>query len=154
MWTIMETINRLLEERETLEPSPKKTEDIESYTTRKIIDVATLRELIDKSSRVRKRLRAIRSYWDDSLVPIIYDHLKSFLVDDINYQKLFVVDLVSDDAFESYNLKYNIFNKAVRFLEDKKCLVEIAETLNFLKSLDTWDSIPLTDEALKRKISG
>jgi len=113
-----------------------------------------LRELIDKSSRVRKRLRAIRSYWDDSLVPIIYNHLKSFLVDDINYQKLFVVDLVSDDAFESYNLKYIIFNKAVRFLEDKKCLVEIAETLNFLKSMDTWDSIPLRDEALKRKISG
>lgn len=113
-----------------------------------------MRELIDKSSRVRKRLRAVRSYWYVSLVPIIYDYSKSFLVDDINYQKLFVVDSISDDAFDSYNLIYNIFNKAVRFLEDKKCLVEITESLNFLKGLDTWDSIPLTDEALKRKISG
>ena len=154
MWNIMETINKLLEERGTLESSPKNTEDIENYTARKIIDVATLRELIDKSSRVRKRLRAIRSYWDDSLVPIIYDHLKSFLVDDVDYQNLFVLDSISDDAFDSYNLIYNIFNKAVRFLEDKKCLVEITESLNFLKGLDTWDSIPLTDEALKRKISG
>ena len=148
-------------------------------TCKQIINVTELKELYEVSSRIKNRLEALRSYWDDSLVTIIFDHLKCVLDDDADYQKIFVDDslvpiifdhlksfhdncvdykeffvddLVSDDVLRSYNMKYSIFKNAVVFLEEKGCLVELTEILDFLKSLGTWDGIPLTDDALRDKL--
>ena len=153
MWTLEETIGRLLKNRETVEPVIRKTEGIEDYTSKQIFDVAKLKELFDVSSRVRNRLEALRSYWVVSFVSDIDDYLSSFCKNDAVYQDLFVKNDFPVVEFESYNLKYCVFYKAVRFLEDKWCLTELNEILKFLRSLNPWDTTPLSDDALKRKLS-
>lgn len=150
---IEQKIQEMLENRVSKEPILRKTEGIEDYTNKKIMDVTSLNELFDKYRRVRIRLETLRSYWDVSLISKIDDHLKSFLNDDEEYQKFFEENLVSYDTFESYDSKFNVFYKVIRFLEDKRCLSELSELLKFLRDLDTWDYRPFSDEALKKKLS-
>lgn len=149
---IEQKIQEMLENRENTSLLSRKTEGIQEPTCKKIIDVTTLNELFDKYSRVRIRLETLRSYWDFWLICKIEDKLKSFLNDDENYQNFFVENSVSKDIFQSYNSKFNIFYKVIRFLEDKKCLSELSELLMFLRKLDIWDNTPLCEEALKRKL--
>ena len=153
MWTIEETINRLLMTREIAEPVVRKTDGIEDCTSKQIIDVVKLKELFDVSSRVRNRLEALRSYWVVSLVCDIDDYLSTFCKDDAGYQIFFIENQFPVVGFHSYNLKYSVFNKAVKYLEDKRYLFELNEILKFLRSLETWNTTPLSDEALKSRFS-
>jgi len=153
MWTIEQTITKLLEKRWNTGSLPKKTDGIEDYTCKKIIDVTTLKELFDTASRVRNRLSLFRSYWDISLFSEIDNYLKNLWNSDFEYKKFFDENLAFDCTFDSYNSMYKCFCKVVRFLEEKKSLSELKDFLNFLRSLDAWDNVPLSDEALMRKFS-
>lgn len=153
MWTIEQTITKLLEKRGNTESLPKHTDGIEDYTCKKIIDVTTLKELFDTASRVRNRLSLFRSYWDISLFSEIDNYLKNLSNSNFEYENFFDENLALDGTFDSYNSMYKCFCKVVRFFEDKKFLSDLKDFLIFLRSLDTWDNVPLSDDALKRKFS-
>ena len=153
---IEQKIQEMLEKCGPIKPIVKETEVVEDYTTKQILDVTKLQELFDLSKRCRNRLDSLRSYWDISLVVPIANKLKTFLLHDKNYQSIFpenfgIID--PNNGFESYNLNYDIFKKAVRFLENNKCFTKLTDLLNFLRGLKLDSDHPFSDEALKRRLS-
>ena len=90
------------------------------------------------------------------MVVQIANKLKTFLLHDKNYQSIFPKNLGIIDpnnGFESYNLNYDIFKKAVRFFEDNKCFTELTDLLNFLRGLKPDSDHPFSDEALEKRLS-
>ena len=59
---IEQKIQEMLEKRGPIEPTVKKTEGVEDYTNKQILDVTKLQELFDLSSCCKIRLDSIRSY--------------------------------------------------------------------------------------------
>lgn len=153
---IEQKIQEMLEKRGPIEPTVKKTEGVEDYTTNQILNVAKLQELFDLSSRCKIRLDSIRSYWDITLVVPIANKLKTFLLHDENYQSIFPKNfgiINPNNGFESYNSHYHIFKNAVWFLENNKCFTELTDLLNFLRGLEPDSDHPFSDDALKKRFS-
>ena len=153
MWSLFDHINNLLENRGDSSSVVKDSGVVQNFTKKKLLSVCELSELFESSSRIRNSLNFIKSFWEISLFNEIKDFFKSLCVDDLEYQDILKNVSVSGDAFDSYISNFNTLFSAVRLLEDKRCLNEINEILKFLKTIDKSNYRPLSDEALKRKLS-
>ena len=153
---IEQKIQELLEKRDICVSSSdtRVTAGIEDNTQKALtLNVSEIREVMELSSRVRNSINFIRSFWDIQLIDEIFDFFVSLCAENPEYQEIFLEYETLNDPFDSYDSKCKVLLKGASFLRDNNRLSDIKNVIIFLKHLDKKDYEPLSDEALRRKLS-